>query len=116
MKKRKMVEKRVLDRIEREFPERLIVCSSRQMAEDLYREVKEMPGASTFGHLFTQCGVRVAGPLFPNSSGPATVLEAWLGGKPRVVKMLPAYVSLESEKEPGGSEALACKVRRNSKQ
>jgi len=81
------------------------------LAEELYRQVKEMPGESTGGHFLTQCGVRVGGPLFPNGEGPLGLLEAWSShGIPSVVKMLNHYVSFDSDKEPGGSEALACKV------
>ena len=102
---------RVLDRIEREYTHRMMACSSMVLAKELYRQVKEMPGETTGGHFLAQYGVRVGGPLFPNGEGPLGLLEAWSSdGKPSVVKMLNHYVSFDSDKEPGGSEALACKV------
>jgi hypothetical protein len=57
-----------------------------------------MPGASTKAHLFTQHGLSVNGPLFPNpADGPVNLLTACtLEGHPSVIKMLLDRTSAEA--------------------
>ena len=58
----------VLDMIARWLPSHMIVCNSTAAAVDLYQHAQLMPGESTRGHLITQHGVQVKGPLIPRCS------------------------------------------------
>ncbi|GIL71846.1 hypothetical protein Vretimale_670 [Volvox reticuliferus] len=106
----------VLAVIERRCPYRLMVVPDCNAAVDLYREAQLFPGPSTEGHLLTQLGLRVNGPLFPNpADGPANLLVgATDDGSPVVVKLLRG-VGAAGAQQPGGSEAEACRVLMESK-
>ncbi|KAG2430238.1 hypothetical protein HXX76_010336 [Chlamydomonas incerta] len=81
-------------------------------AVDLYREAQLFPGPSTEGHLLTQHGLRVNGPLFPNpAEGSANLLVAVTSeGAPAIVKLLAGIVSADGTHHAGGAEAEACKA------
>ncbi len=96
----------MLDLITRRCPARVIAVPDSRAAVELYREAEHFPGPSTEGHLLTQHGLRVNGPLFPNpGEGSASLLVAATdAGVPVIVKLLPGG------QPPGGAEAEACKA------
>jgi hypothetical protein len=102
----------VLGAITRRCAGRVMLLRDFGEAVDLYREAQLFPGPSTEGHLLTQHGLRVNGPLFPNpGEGSASLLiEATSEGAPVVVKLLAASVSADSAQQPGGAEAEACRA------
>ncbi|GIL77537.1 hypothetical protein Vretimale_2937 [Volvox reticuliferus] len=106
----------VLAAIKRRCPSRLWMVDNCDDAVDLYREAQLFPGPSTEGHLLTQLGLRVNGPLFPNpADGPASLLVgATDDGSPVVVKLLRG-VGTAGAQQPGGAEAEACRVLMESK-
>ncbi|GIM06127.1 hypothetical protein Vretimale_10523, partial [Volvox reticuliferus] len=106
----------VLAAITRRCAARLMVLPDCDAAVDLYREAQLFPGPSTEGHLLTQLGLRVNGPLFPNpADGPASLLVgATNDGSPVVVKLL-GGVGAAGAQQPGGAEAEACRALMESK-
>ncbi|KAG2424483.1 hypothetical protein HXX76_014535 [Chlamydomonas incerta] len=106
----------VLAAITRRCAARLMVLPDCDAAVELYREAQLFPGPSTEGHLLTQLGLTVNGPLFPNpADGPASLLVgATNDGSPVVVKLL-GGVGAAGAQQPGGAEAEACRALMESK-
>ncbi|EFJ49154.1 hypothetical protein VOLCADRAFT_104361 [Volvox carteri f. nagariensis] len=107
----------VLNLIMRHCPARMMVLGDCNDAVDLYREAELFPGPSTEGHLLTQHGLRVNGPLFPNpAEGSASLLIGTTReGLPVIVKLLAQVSSADSDQQPGGAEAEACRALMESK-
>ncbi|KAK9866101.1 hypothetical protein WJX84_011842 [Apatococcus fuscideae] len=94
----------VLDMIARRLPSHMIVCNSTDAAVDLYQHAKLMPGVSTKGHLITQHGVRVTGPLFPRDTdgSPSLLVGSDATGCPCIVKLLAGPSRLGDTRHPPG--------------
>ncbi|KAG2501151.1 hypothetical protein HYH03_000966 [Edaphochlamys debaryana] len=96
----------VLEAIARRCPARMVAVPNSQAAHELYKEAELFPGPSTEGHLLTQHGLTVNGPLFPNpGEGSASLLVGAQGdGRPVVIKLLPQGGNASC------AEAEACRV------
>ncbi|EFJ43027.1 hypothetical protein VOLCADRAFT_96771 [Volvox carteri f. nagariensis] len=107
----------VLNLIMRRCPARVMVLGDCNDAVDLYREALLFPGPSTERHLLTQHGLRVNGPLFPNPAegSMSLLIGATCEGLPVIVKLLAQGSSTDSDQQPGGAEAEACRALIESK-
>ncbi|KAG2428097.1 hypothetical protein HYH02_014445 [Chlamydomonas schloesseri] len=92
----------VLAAIFRRHAYMLAVVPDSNKAVELYRAAELFPGASTEGHLLTQHGLKIDGPLFPAEGSINLLTAATNEGIPAVVKLLC--------QDAGGAEAEACRV------
>jgi hypothetical protein len=96
----------LVNAVVRNFPSRLREVETPTQALELLEDAQALPGTSTKSHLFTQHGLRVNGPLFPDAAK-SSLVTAYHLDRPCVVKLLSPRADPASEAQAGGPEGVA---------